>query len=159
MKALIFLMFMSSAANADDWLCRTQASEQRGDSYLACGVATSRDENTARIQALKSAKNELQGLCPSCEIARVTPKRTECVANEYGFTCYRLIVFTPGPGAGPMALERFGEPVQISDVYFKPKARDYMFHGAMCVANDYCHAIVENGRITSLDRFKPQYMK
>ena len=94
----------SSVAPAEGWLCTEAASQRSGDVIRSCGVGYGSDENGARRDAFDNARTEFSALCDVSDDCRgrevsVTPERTSCEPTvEGGYKCYRLLVFTLGPG-------------------------------------------------------------
>lgn len=91
---------MIDRAIADEWLCRTQSSQQQGSSIYACGIATAPTEDQAREKALSAAKREFTAICDLSEtcrdhVANVSPQRTECFPEKGQIKCYRGVIFEP----------------------------------------------------------------
>lgn len=95
---LLVLALASAGAFAvsEDWFCTTQSSEKRGDVWAVCGIATAKDEQTAREQALDAAYREFRQLCihsDDCHYrsGNVTPKRLQCEKDQAGYLCRQLV--------------------------------------------------------------------
>lgn len=111
MMFLILSLVVVNAHAGDDWLCKEEASIQRGHEIAACGISKGHTEQEARESAFYAAQNEFTRVCmlsADCKSHKVTveAKRTECEAipqikdsetpgeNYFQFTCRRLVAFT-----------------------------------------------------------------
>lgn len=141
--ACLCVLLVSHLAHADDWLCKSQATERVGNSFHSCGVARAADENDARLAAFENAKKEFSAICQASDdctgrFVLVNPGRTDCAPDGTGVKCYRAVVFSvegevkspsgriePYRGKKPSTpaiakgmtkaqlLEKFGTPQQI----------------------------------------------
>lgn len=106
MWMIIISIFLSTTHASDEWLCKEEASIQRGNSIYACGIAKGATEQDARESSFYAAQNEFTRIHPSLKKVEIEAKRTECEPipqvkdafmpgqNYYQFKCYRLVVFT-----------------------------------------------------------------
>lgn len=127
---LITISFlMIDRAIADEWLCRTQSSQQQGSSIYACGIAIAATEDLSREKALAAAKREFTALCDLSEncrdhVANVSPQRTECFPEKGQIKCYRGVLFEPTDKMSDSVTTTTG--VQIPN---KPKAKPRIYIG------------------------------
>lgn len=101
MTNLILALISMSIAQADDWLCTSEASQKRDTTILACGIGHAGDENGARAQAFENAKKEFDRICTISDDCRgrkisVVPNRTACEQKGASVTCRRLLSFQIG---------------------------------------------------------------
>lgn len=101
MTNLILALISMSIAQADDWLCTSEASQKRDTTILACGIGNAGDENGARAQAFENAKKEFDRICTLSDDCRgrkinVVPNRTACEQKANIVTCRRLLSFQIG---------------------------------------------------------------
>ena len=94
-------LFPSPACAGENWLCKEESSQRRGNSVLSCGVGFGNDENQARLSAFDNSKTEFNRVCNSstdCKGHEITtePKRTSCEQEGTKYKCYRLIVYIIG---------------------------------------------------------------
>jgi hypothetical protein len=91
----ILSTFITQTAKAS-WVCENESSYRDGDLIMACGVANSTSENSARKLALQNAYTELDLVCsksPDCNRYEliIKPQRTACNKAASGFICRRAI--------------------------------------------------------------------
>lgn len=101
-KLTVFLLLISTATQAADWLCQEEASQRQGALIQACGVGSGQDEDEARTRAFENAQAEFERLCEASDDCRghrvrVAPARTSCEAHGETMQCYRLLIFQIGP--------------------------------------------------------------
>lgn len=94
---LVFTLIYFQKVHAN-WFCRKASSEANGDTFLSCGVATSKTLQKARDLSLDSAKKEFNKICVESSNCRgyetiVSPMRTDCSSENGIFTCYRALEF------------------------------------------------------------------
>ncbi len=161
--------FLCGGAGADDWLCRTQASLNRGDSFLACGTATTENEESARAVSLDNARLEYSKFCQNSGDCGLTPEpgRMECEKTPDGVKCYRLLVYktrgitvtgtvsnaTPVVSIGMSkadVIKQFGTPINSDHDGF-------MYHGSFCVADDYCHVLFTDSKVSGTMSVRPDH--
>lgn len=95
---LLFTYLSAPTFAEEEWFCTGQSSQRIGDEIQACGVATGKDENIARMKAFNNAKAEFKQICDESEDCkdhnvRIEPKRTTCEKEQDSYKCYRLISF------------------------------------------------------------------
>ncbi len=164
--SFVIMALLSNAAAGEDWLCTEEASQRRGNTINACGVATATTEAAARLQAFYNARAEFEAVCEGCTAAYVEPRRTQCEALDDGHRCYRLIAFevaelktapvaTPTLRLGisqPTLVRLVGQPYEVSPLIFG--AYQLLYKGAMCSGEGVCYAVLEDGKITSYRNFR-----
>jgi len=95
---LVFFLLSKGANASDDWFCTERTVVREGNTYKSCGVASSREEPTARLKSLAAAKREFVSVCDASDDCRdhevtVETGRTECTKRLIWWTCRRLLVF------------------------------------------------------------------
>src|SRR5947208_980606 len=96
---LAILFLTSKVYSKDEWLCTEEASVRSGSELTVCGVGTGDTEADARINALKEAKKEFEGVCAESSDCRdheliSTPLRNSCdQTNKNKWKCYRAFKY------------------------------------------------------------------
>lgn len=183
----IILFFNDPKAHADDWLCKSQASIERGGSLYSCGVATAPTEDAARARAFQNAQAEFASVCRATDGCAgksflVHPERTECDKTSDGIKCYRLVIYTPenATGGAPQGtkpyradrekpalvakrmtkaqvLENLGAPYQVLE--YDEGAYGLAYTGPMCTfSSSLCWVTFgADDRVTRMTGIKPTY--
>ena len=99
---LMKLIAVARAEEPENWFCKENASQRRGNSIYSCGVGLGKDENEARVRAFDNATAEFSKVCHASDDCNgheisADPKRTTCAPDGRDkFKCYRLVVFAIG---------------------------------------------------------------
>lgn len=93
-KILSISIYLISLSCHASWLCREASSLAEYDYFYSCGVATSKQLNIARKNALSNAKDEFNSFCDESYNCKnneyvVSPLRTDCKKVNNEFICYR----------------------------------------------------------------------
>ncbi len=97
---MMLIMMLASEVFAGDFFCNDEASQLNGTTYSACGIGVSRNEQEARSDAFKFAKDEFYRFSVDNASWKgkeydIEPKRNLCTKIEKNyFKCYRMVNFT-----------------------------------------------------------------
>lgn len=166
------LMSADSLYASDDWLCKTQSSQKRGNSIVTCGIGTDKSEAQARIKAFVAAQDEFNLVCNASEDCKdrkinVMPERTDCVKNGEIHKCYRAVNFDIEVVAvkekkDPLGflITHMGQPDNVKDIedYLEGKEiKQVFFSGPVCVFSR-CYVIVEDGKVTKYSDVRQNFV-
>lgn len=101
MKKIIFLIFISLNAFADQWFCTDESSVRNDTIIKSCGIGEDKEEGMARLKAFSNARKEFKQICNAnsdCVQHYIysTPLRTECRKEDEAYKCYRMVQFRIG---------------------------------------------------------------
>lgn len=170
------VLVIHNARAGDDWLCKSQSSERRGNSILSCGIGTAPDEATARIRAFNSAKDEFIQVCSASDDCKgreiiAKPQRTECELGFEGYKCYRLVVFeakavdddSPGLNSNTSItslIKLIGHPTSVAEIvdYLDGTVTKQLFYSGAPCAHLTCNVLVKNNKIVKFNDFKSSFV-
>lgn len=107
---ILLVALFTGTASADDWICKSQSSVQRGTTVLACGIGEAETEAEARKSADENAIDQFRRVCDASDTCRnrqvsSNPGRTECEAGKDTVRCYRALTFEIGEKPSDLNLE------------------------------------------------------